>query len=173
MVGDPRGVFDTVLGLPVHPLVVHAVVVLVPLAALGVVVMALSRTWFDRLRWPVLAVLTVGLGSAFVAKESGEAFLARLQVQGDAIDRHVDLGDECGPPSSSGCSGCSPWPGCLYVAARAGRPRSGQLPTSVRVLAALSVVAGLLVTADIVLVGHSGATAVWRGVVEATDGSAS
>ena len=40
--------FDTFLGLPVHALVVHAVVVLVPLAALGLIAIAVYRRGATR-----------------------------------------------------------------------------------------------------------------------------
>lgn len=71
-------IFDTVLNLPMHPLVVHFAVVLLPLAALGLAVtMFLPRL---RRRYGSLAVilLAVGTGFAFVAKESGEALAARV-----------------------------------------------------------------------------------------------
>ena len=64
--------FDKIFGLPVHILVVHAVVVLVPLCAVGAVVMLVSATWRERLRWAEVVLLTVAAGSAFVAKQSGE-----------------------------------------------------------------------------------------------------
>ncbi len=41
LVAEESGLFDTVFGLPLHPLAVHAAVVLVPLAALGALAMAL------------------------------------------------------------------------------------------------------------------------------------
>lgn len=37
--------FDLVNGLPVHPLVVHAVVVLLPLAIVGTILVAVRPTW--------------------------------------------------------------------------------------------------------------------------------
>ena len=42
--------------------------------------MLFSATWRERLRWPLLVLLTVATGSAFVAKQSGEALKARLGV---------------------------------------------------------------------------------------------
>jgi hypothetical protein len=42
---------DTISGLPAHPLLVHIPVVLLPLAALGVVGMALRSSWHRRYRW--------------------------------------------------------------------------------------------------------------------------
>jgi len=40
---------DTVFGLPTHSLVVHAVVVLLPLASLGAIAIVLRRSWVHRL----------------------------------------------------------------------------------------------------------------------------
>jgi hypothetical protein len=42
---DGPGPFDTVAGLPVHPLVVHAAVVLLPLSAIGLVTIILVPRW--------------------------------------------------------------------------------------------------------------------------------
>ena len=53
---------DTVLGLPLHPLVVHAVVVLLPLVALGVMALAVVPRWRARLALPLLGLLVVGFG---------------------------------------------------------------------------------------------------------------
>ncbi len=61
-------------GLPLHPLVVHAAVVfgsLAAVAALGYV--ALPR-WRPVLRWPMLAVVLVGVGSIVAAYYSGNSF---------------------------------------------------------------------------------------------------
>ena len=45
-----------VSGLPLHALVVHAVVVLVPMAVLGAVLIAVWPAARRRYRWPVLAL---------------------------------------------------------------------------------------------------------------------
>lgn len=70
--------FDTILGLPVHPLVVHAVVVLGPLTALLALLYASVNRLRSGLRWPLLLGALVTLGTAFVAKESGEALFVRV-----------------------------------------------------------------------------------------------
>ena len=56
-----------------HPLVVHAVVVLLPLAALGVVALAVRPAW--RGRFGVLVVVIAALATAAVplATDSGES----------------------------------------------------------------------------------------------------
>jgi hypothetical protein len=87
-------------GLPLHPLVVHAVVVLVPLLALVAVLFLLPR--FRRsLRWPMVLLALVALVSTFVARESGKNLKDVIVPPGtqpnellDAIDRHEDLANQ-------------------------------------------------------------------------------
>ncbi|MGI8613083.1 MAG: hypothetical protein ACR2KL_03925, partial [Nocardioidaceae bacterium] len=64
--------FNTINGLPVHALAVHAVVVLVPLSALlGVLfVVPRLRSW-SRLPLPLVALAAVV--ATFVARQSGQA----------------------------------------------------------------------------------------------------
>lgn len=80
---------DEISGMPVHPLVVHAVVVLVPLAG----VLGLAMLTFPRfsVRFGPLVVLLawMGVGASFVAKESGE----RLARDVGASAQHVSAGD--------------------------------------------------------------------------------
>lgn len=44
---------SNLLGLPAHPLIVHAVVVLVPLVAIGAVGIVLWRGRRERIGWPL------------------------------------------------------------------------------------------------------------------------
>jgi hypothetical protein len=92
---------DTVNGLPLHALSVHATVVLVPLLALLGVLYAvpLTRAWA---RWP-LALLAIGASAAtFVSMQSGEV-LEESGGQGavglggalaEAVERHEELADQ-------------------------------------------------------------------------------
>jgi hypothetical protein len=90
-------VFDSIGNLPLHPLVIHAVVIGVPLCLLLAVLFAwpVTRSWA---RWP-LAVVAVGtLVTAFVARASGEALRAALRIDptnapevSGLIDRHATL----------------------------------------------------------------------------------
>ncbi len=59
-------------GLPLHPLVVHAVVVFAPLAALGGLLFAVRPQWRWALRWPLVVVTLIAVGAAVVAALSGE-----------------------------------------------------------------------------------------------------
>lgn len=69
---------DTVRGLPLHPLLVHAVVVLVPLVAIGTLVLAVWPR--ARARYGGLVVLGALGTTALVpfTTESGEAFSQRI-----------------------------------------------------------------------------------------------
>jgi len=84
------GPFDLINGIPVHPLVVHAAVVMVPLTALGVVVMAARPRFSRRYGWLVVIASLVGTGASFVSKQAGEALAERVGQPG--FD-HAELGD--------------------------------------------------------------------------------
>ena len=140
----------TVFGLPLHPLVVHAAVVLLPLAALGallVVISARARKRYGSL----VAVLAVAAGGGVAASRiSGEAFAGTTSGTG-ALGTHMAWGL------------LAPWPAALLAVCsvalllvQRGSNRPLQLTVSL-----LTVVAALASLAVIVVVGHSGATAVW------------
>ena len=64
-----------ITGLPVHPLVVHAVVVLLPLAVLLALAFAFAPTWRWLTRWLTLACTVGAVAAVFVARQSGRSFL--------------------------------------------------------------------------------------------------
>lgn len=72
--------FDTFNGLPVHPLVVHAVVVLLPLSALGAILIAAVPRWSPTYGPLVWAGAFISAGAAWIAQESGEALAAKVGV---------------------------------------------------------------------------------------------
>ncbi|MFB9377621.1 DUF2231 domain-containing protein [Kineococcus gynurae] len=81
---------DTVNGLPVHPLVVHAVVVLLPLAVLGTIAVALVPALRTRYAGLNALVAVVGTVLCPVATQSGEALEHRVGDPGE----HAELGDQ-------------------------------------------------------------------------------
>lgn len=89
---------DELLGLPAHPLVVHAPVVLLPLAVLGVAAMMVRPVWHARVRWPVLMITAAGTLGAIVAAGTGEGLEERVEdgASRDArrlIRDHADAGE--------------------------------------------------------------------------------
>ena len=78
-------------GLPLHPLVVHATVVLVPLAVLGSLLVVASAA--ARRRYGSLVVMTsvVATVCTVVAEQTGEA-LEHALPRSDAIELHASAG---------------------------------------------------------------------------------
>jgi uncharacterized membrane protein len=58
-------------GLPIHPLIVHVVVVFAPLAALGGILYALVPKWRWWLRWPFVASAVIAAVAGVIAAKSG------------------------------------------------------------------------------------------------------
>ena len=84
--------FDTIGGIPLHPLIVHAVVVLVPLASLLLLLAAVSpriRHWAGILT-PITA--TLALVMTPLATQSGEALEKRVEAS-PTLEEHTELGD--------------------------------------------------------------------------------
>jgi hypothetical protein len=91
-------VFDNLGNLPLHPLVVHAVVVGIPLAALLAFLFAFpkTRSWA---RWPLAITVIGATGATYVAKQSGLALEAALGIKpgnpvGDVILKHSLLASQ-------------------------------------------------------------------------------
>jgi uncharacterized membrane protein len=82
--------FDLVNGLPIHPLVVHAVVVLLPAAILGTIAIAIRPDWRRRYGHLVVAGTAVGTVLIPVATSSGE----QLQKHVGDPGQHAQLGDQ-------------------------------------------------------------------------------
>jgi hypothetical protein len=59
-------------GLPLHPLVVHVVVVFAPLAGVGGILYAAVPKWRWWLRWPLVACAVVAAVAGIVAVQSGQ-----------------------------------------------------------------------------------------------------
>jgi hypothetical protein len=83
-------VFEEFLGIPAHPLVVHAAVVFVPLQVLAAIVYAVFGFTRRYFWWAVLALAVVGPLSAWAAKLSGDAFRTRKITRGQASGKFLD-----------------------------------------------------------------------------------
>lgn len=155
------GLFDSIAGLPLHPLVVHFAVVLLPLAALGLILLVLVPKWADRYGLITLLTLAVGTAAAFVAKESGEALAARV---GEPAT-HVAWGNQL-PLLAVGLLVLAvAW----YVMHRRSRAAGRTRSAATTVVGVLAALLALVVTGVTVLVGHSGAEAAWAGTVGTND----
>lgn len=165
--------FDLFNGLPVHALVVHGVVVLLPLACLGTIAIAVRPSW--RHTYGVLVVACAAVATALipVATSSGEALEHRVGHPGD----HAEMGDQLiwfalpllalslalvwldrrrAPVSADGSGTPTP------TVAGASTSRA------TRVVAVLALVAALATTVQVYRVGDSGARAAWGDRVESS-----
>jgi hypothetical protein len=147
---------ETLGGIPLHPLVVHAVVVLLPLAALGVIAIALIPSWRSRFGVLVVAAAAVSTGLVPVATSTGEQ-LEESVSESAQLETHAELGDGVifGALPLLVLSVALWWFGRR---AQAGSPVPRWLNLLVTI-AAVVVAVGAIV--QMVLVGHSGAKAVW------------
>lgn len=147
--------FDLINGIPLHPLVVHAVVVLLPLTIAGTLAIAAKPDWRTRYGHLVVAVGVLSLIFIPVATSSGEALEKRVGDPG----QHAALGDQLiwfAIPLVALAAGL--W--WLERRTTSGKPPVGPtvLPTAVTVL---SVVAALAAGVQVYRVGDSGARAAW------------
>ena len=140
--------FDTVGGLPVHPLVIHFAVVLVPLAALALIACVANAKIRSRFGAASVLLIAATVPLAFIAKESGESLAERVGI----TERHQSLGD------------IFPlWVGALAIAAVSWfllTRKPGRIALT-RVLGSVVIALSVVVTTLTFLVGHSGAEATW------------
>ncbi len=145
--------FDVISGLPVHALVVHAVVVLLPLMAVVTVLVAAKPSWRGALRWTVVADALV-LVSAVVADQSGEKLQARLtQAEGHVVaHEHGELGGTIPVFALA----------LLLTAVFAWWANRRGGAVLLRLGVAAVTVAAVASVGMVVAVGHSGAQATWQ-----------
>jgi hypothetical protein len=70
--------FTTFRGIPVHPLIIHAAVIFIPLQIAAAIIYGFVPAWRRQIWWAVVGLAIVGPASAWAAKFSGEAFEQRL-----------------------------------------------------------------------------------------------
>ena len=84
---------EFVNGLPLHPLLVHFVVVLLPLAVLGSIVIAVWPVARERFGWLVVAVAAVATLLVPFTTNAGAKLKARVGPDNPRILRHEQLGN--------------------------------------------------------------------------------
>jgi len=159
--------FDTLFDLPAHPLLIHAPIVLLPIAAIVTVGAAAKPDWRARASWWILGGLFATLVLLFAAKESGEALIdAYDRANGEGavdIEKHESLAEATFVMTLI-------WTlvfAVLTVFERVDRVRDGALkPVATnaavrRVLSFIAAALGLLATVWLIRTGHEGARSVW------------
>ncbi|WP_232665331.1 DUF2231 domain-containing protein [Pseudonocardia sp. TRM90224] len=147
----------TVDGIPAHPLLVHAVVVLVPLAAVGAIALAVRPVWGRTYGVLVALAAVVGAITATMAKLAGDQLEAAIEITpgfAPVIAQHGRFGLYTVVAS---------WIFAVLTVASVvlERRMTGPAP---RVAATASALAGIAAIVCTVLAGHSGSAAVWGHV---------
>ena len=155
---------DELFGLPAHPLVVHAAVVLLPLAAIFAVVCAAiprARSHYAPIGLALALAATFAVG---LAQGSGEALEERVD-ETELVEEHTEQGERVLPWAVGVTIAAAAATAAPFLARR--RP-SISARTITAALVAVSLVAGAGATWAITEVGHSGAKATWDDLGDAT-----
>lgn len=170
--------FDEILGLPAHPLVIHAAVVFVPLLALIGAAYAVLPRHRARLGWAVVLLAVVAPVSALASWLSGRALLdgrfgGRIPpgVVGERIAEHESLATPL--LISTAALGVAalllvavarkagPAPDAATGGRRRAAAGSAGNTTVTTVLAGVTIVLAVVAVYFVVRTGHTGALAVW------------
>jgi hypothetical protein len=154
-------------GLPLHPLVVHVVVVFAPLAGIGGILYALVPRWRWWLRWPLVSCAVIAAGAGIVAVRSGAA----LESQ-----RHLQTLPELATHAARGRflrwvllaflvpTALAAWQlGGPSPLATDGRARTGRRGVAAWAIQLLLVAGAVTVLVCVFLTGDSGSRTVWGG----------
>lgn len=153
-----------IAGLPFHFLILHAAVVLAPLAALLAIAFALLPRWRYLTRWPTVVMAVVTLVTVWLSRLSGQSYLDSRPELAPLVRVHQERGEMLslltilfvvvvavafwglgGPSGFTSGSGA----------------RTVRSPAIDRGLAVALVVASLLVLVWVILTGDAGARAAW------------
>ncbi len=80
---------DLIMGLPVHPLINHVIAVLVPVSALGVILLIIFPKLISAYSPLILVTLLTSTVAGFIAENSGQALANRVGYPGD----HAEQGE--------------------------------------------------------------------------------
>ena len=146
-----NNIFDTIAGLPVHPLIDHLVVIALPTFAL----LTIALVAFPKLRKNYglvnLAGLAVSVVASFIAKQSGEALSMRVGYPAD----HAELGENLVLIAALLFALTAVW----YFFISSADYTKKTITKISGIVAAIVAVVAIIAT---VLVGHSGAKATWE-----------
>lgn len=157
-------------GLPLHVLLVHLVVVLIPVTALAVL---LAAVWPEARRRLGLVIALMGLvviGVVPLTAAAGQWLKDRV-FGTPLIETHAALGNSLWPWSLAlGLLAIATWFWYFLTEtrARAESPQTGRRRAVGVILAVLAVGIGGMATYQTVLIGESGSRAVWEGVFSDT-----
>jgi len=152
-----------VTGLPLHPLIVHAVVVLGPIAALVGLAYAFVPRWRWLLRWPLVALSVAVAVAALLAVSAGESLLDSRPELEPLVEDHEEWGELLRTVSLAfvAVSALAAWALGGPSALASGRGARDSRDALGWVAVALLAAGSLALLVLVVLTGDSGSRAVW------------
>ena len=160
-----ENLFDLIAGLPVHPLIDHFVVTLVPLFAVMQILIVLKPKLKEKYGWITVAGLAVAMAASAIAKSSGESLSLRVGFPSD----HAQQGEALVAIVVT-LFGASAYWMVFTELFEAPIPIMRKLTPIVGKASILVALGAVLIT---VLAGHSGAKAVWESRLAASQASSS
>jgi uncharacterized membrane protein len=150
-------------GVPLHPLVVHAVVVFVPLASLAAILMSFPK-WRWLARWPAL-VLTLGATAAtYVATLTGSDLKKERKLDSPLVETHLQWGGRLMIAmwifAALVIVAFWAWPHVTRLSG--GQDRDARVAVLEKPLMVLLPVAAVAALVLVVITGDTGARAVWK-----------
>jgi hypothetical protein len=155
----------TINCLPAHPLVIHLVVVLLPLAAVGAVLVATRAAWRRAWGIPVFLLALLGTVAVPIATETGDQLRDAIGGGGPLVAIHQHRAEYLLPYAivftvTALATVLLGW----HTDRVADPARARTQAVITRVLAVLAVVSGIVVSALVIWIGDAGASAVWQGI---------
>lgn len=165
MIGNSMEI-DNFFGIPAHPLIVHAVVVLVPLAALGAIAVVIFPWVRSHIGWLVVAAAALNVLLVPLAAGSGESLEERIDETA-LVETHAEMGEQLLPWIIALAVAVGMFMVLVLLTSR----RSSETPppmwashTVTLVVAAITVIAATGALVQVARIGHSGAKATWSDV---------
>ncbi len=149
------------MGLPLHPLIIHAVVVLVPLSALGVIFLLVFPRFAPTFSPLILILLIASTVAGFIAENSGQSLSNRVGYPGD----HAEQGERLAKLILLFTLLYITW-FVIYRKSIKFKSADKLLKNTLSVLLLLTAIASTTLT---FIVGHSGAKASWEDRIKASD----
>lgn len=154
---------ETLAGLPAHALLVHAAVVLVPLAVIAFAALCWKPVWRDHYLLPVTILTVVAGASAFLAKQTGEPLESSVRR---AAGRRVSFGEH--PENGDTAfvmAGLFMVAVIAYWALLRWGTKKWDLPKWTPIAGyAVVLLPAALAMITMIVAGHSGAQLVWKDV---------
>ncbi|MGA9747770.1 MAG: hypothetical protein WBQ50_09995 [Nocardioides sp.] len=153
-----------IAGLPAHPLIIHATVVLAPLAAVLVIVFAVwpRNRWLTR--WPAAVGAVVAVIVVWAARLSGASMLEANPALRQLVATHQERAELASLVviGFTVLTLVGTWSLGGPTALASGRgERESRVVVLDKVMPAVLVVAAVAMIASVVLAGDAGARAVW------------